>query len=159
MKELKAKIEAILFCSPDGIDSNKLAKLCGIGSAGHVKNIVEDLAEDFKKRESGLEITKVGNSWKLQVIPKHAELVKESAKPELSSAILETLAYIAWKGECTQASVIKARSTKAYNHLIELEAQDFIQKRKSKGSWCISPTKKFFEYFDLNDGEKLKLPQ
>lgn len=159
MKELKAKIEAVLLCTPDGIDSNKLAKICGIGSAGHIKSIVEALAKEYQDRGSGLEIVRVGNSWKLRVCSQHADLVKEAAKPELNSATLETLAFIAWKGSCTQASVIKARSTKAYNHLIELEEQGFIQKKKSRGTFSISPTKKFFEYFDLNDGEKLNLPQ
>ena len=157
MKKLKAKIEAILYCSPDGVDSRKLAKLCEVGSAGHIKSVVKSLAEDYSKRNAGLEITRVGNLWKLQVRPTHSDLVIDAAKPELSSAILETLAFIAWKGGPTQAAVIRARSNKAYNHLIELEEQGFIEKKKFKNTFKIKPTKRFYEYFDLNQGERLKL--
>ena len=157
MKKLKAKIEAILFCSPEGIETRKLAKLCEVGSAGHIKSIVKSLAADYEKRGAGLEIARVGNAWKLKVASPHAELVKEAAKPELGSAILETLAFIAWKGSPTQAAVIRARSNKAYNHLIELEEQGFIQKKTHKNTYKIKPTKRFYEYFDLKNGEKLDL--
>jgi len=158
MKALKPKIEAILFCSPEGVDSRKLAKLCGIGSAGHIKAVVKQLAEDYKKRGAGLEVARVGNAWMLKVASTHAELVKEAAKPELSSAILETLAFIAWRGSPTQAAVIKARSNKAYNHLIELEEQGFVEKKRFKNTYKIKPTKRFYEYFKLESGEKLEVP-
>ncbi len=158
MKKLKSKIEAILFCSPEGVDSRKLAKLCGCGSAGHMKSVVKSLAEDYEKRGSGFEIARVGNAWRLKVASAHAELVKEAAKPELSSAILETLAFIAWKGAPTQAAIIKARSNKAYNHLIELEEQGFVEKKRNKNTYKIKPTKRFYEYFDLKNGEKLEFP-
>jgi len=157
MKKLKAKIEAILYCSPEGIESRKLAKLCEVGSAGHIKSVVKSLAEDYTKRDAGLEIVRVGNVWKIQVKPLHRDLVVDAAKPELSSAILETLAFVAWKGSSTQAAVIRARSNKAYNHLIELEEQGFIEKKKVKNTFKIKPTKRFYEYFDLGQGEKLVL--
>ena len=55
--------------------------------------------------------------------------------------------------------MIKARSNKAYNHLIELEEQSFIEKKKFKNTYKIKPTKKFYEYFQLNEGEKLEMPE
>lgn len=158
MNDVQAKIEAILFCSPEGIGTEKLAKLCGIGSVGHVKEMIRLLSEEYTKKGSGLEITPQGNLWKLKVKSEHSDLVKEAARPELSDSVLETLAYIAWKGEPSQSAVIKARSGRAYNHIIELEERGFIEKHKSKNSSRLKPTKKFYEYFHLQDGEKIELP-
>ena len=159
MKELKSKIEAILYCMPKGIETRKLAKLCGIGSAGHVKITIKALAKDYEARESGLEIIHEGDKWKLAVTPQHAELVRTAAKPELSPAITETLAFIAWKGSPKQSDIIKTRSNKAYDHLVELEERGFISKKKFQNTFRISPTKKFYEYFNLEQGEKLAIEE
>lgn len=159
MNEIKSKVEAILFCSPEGITTEKLAKVCGLGSLGHMKELIKSLAEEYLKRGAGVEITQQGTSWKIQVKNEYAELVKDAARPELSESVLETLAYIAWKGEPSQSSIIKARSNRAYNHLIELEAQGFIEKKKVKNSSYIKPTKKFFDYFQMQEGDRLELPK
>ena len=48
VEELKAKIEAILYCLPDGITTKKLATTLGIGSTGHVKVVLAELKKDYE---------------------------------------------------------------------------------------------------------------
>lgn len=157
MKELKSKIEAILFCSPKGVELAKLAKLCSIGSTGHVKAVLHAMKEDFGKREAGLEIVENNGLWRFKVKDEHLELVTEAAKPEIEKSVLQTLAFIAHKGNARQSEVIKIRSNKAYQHIEELEKLGFVEARKKGTTRVVSPTKKFYEYFQLKEGETIEL--
>ena len=158
MQELKSKIEAILYCTPQGISLDKIARAVGIGSKGHVKNVLNSLKEDFDNRESGVRLIEQDGLWKMAVRDEHVDLVKEAAKPELDKAILETLAYIAHKKRVSQAGVVKVRSNKAYEHIKELEEKGFIESKKNKKTKLLSPTKKFYDYFKLEE-ERLELPE
>ena len=158
MEELKSKIEAILYCTPQGMNLDKIAKAIGIGSKGHVKTVIKSLQEDFDQRESGLRIIEEDGLWKMRIRDEHVDLVKEAAKPELEKAVLETLAYIAHRKKVSQASVVKTRSNKAYEHIKELEEKGFIESKKDKKTKNLSPTKKFYDYFELKE-EKLELPE
>lgn len=155
MDELKSKIEAVLFCCSNGISARKLASLCGIGSAGHVKAMLQSLAEDYNARGAGLEIVETDKLWRMRIAPTHSDLVRESAKPDMDTSVLETLAYIAWKGSIRQSELVKARSNKAYDHISELLKQGFIEKVKRGSTFTVKPSKKFYEYFDVKEGEKL----
>ena len=155
MKELKAKIEAILYCLPNGISIQDLATKCQIGSKGHVKAALESLKEDYEKRGAGLEIVKEDNLWKLKVRSEYLDLVKEIAKPEMETPIMETLAYIAWKGEIKQSSLVRVRGPGVYSHLAELRKKGFIEKRKKGSTYLIRPTKKFYSYFKLDENQNL----
>lgn len=153
MDDLKAKLEAILFCCPSGISARKLATLLGIGSAGHVKAILQSIREDYESRSSGLELVEEDKLWRLGIKPEHGSLVKEAAKPDFDTAILETLAYIAWKGKIKQSKLVKSRSNKAYEHIKELSDRGFIEKSKSRSTYVIKPTKKFYDYFNVKENE------
>lgn len=158
MEELKAKIEAILYCTPQGITLDKIARAVGIGSKGHVKNVLKSLQEDFDKRDSGLRVFEAEGTWRLGIKDEHIDLVRDAARPELDKAVLETLAYIAHKKNVSQASVVKIRSNKAYEHIKELEEKGFIEGKKNKRTKVLSPTKRFYEYFQLEE-ERLELPK
>lgn len=155
MKDVKAKIEAVLFCSQDGIDTKSLAKACGVGAAGHVKTAVKELQEDYDKRGSGLKIVFHDNLWRLVVRDDHLPLVKEAAKPEMPKSVLETLAYIAHKKDIRQSDVIRIRSNKAYEHIKELESRGLIEARKDGSTKRLAPSKKFYDYFELKEDEEL----
>lgn len=156
-KELKSKIEAILFCSPKGVELAKLAKLCGVGAKGHVKAVLNAIKEDFGKREAGVEIIENNGLWKFKVKDEHLDLVKEAARPEIEKAILQTLAFIAHKGNAKQSEIIKIRSNKAYKHIEELQKLGFVEAKKKGTTRVVSPTKKFYNYFDLVEGQELQL--
>ena len=77
MKELKSKIEAILFCMPEGVDTKRLAKLCGIGSAGHVKSVLQEMQKENDKKHKGVFLTNKAGLWFFRVKDEHTNLVKE----------------------------------------------------------------------------------
>ena len=157
MKELKSKIEAVLFCIPEGVDTKKLARVCGIGSAGHVKTALQEMQKEFEEKERGVRLMEKEGTWKFAIPDPHVPLVKEAAKPEIEKAILETLAFIAYKKSAKQSEVVKVRSNKAYNHIKHLEDHGFITAKQKGKTRLLSPTKKFYEYFNLREDEEIKV--
>ena len=157
--ELKAKAEAILYCLPEGINTKRLALVLNIGSVGRVKGLLKELQKDYEGRGTGLKIIQDGDIWKFKIPDEYTELVKEAADPELEMAVLETLAYIAFRKGSRQCDVVRVRSNKAYDHIKQLIAKGFISSEKSGLTKFLKPTKKFYEYFKLKPGEKLKLPE
>jgi segregation and condensation protein B len=154
-KELKSKIEAVLFCMPEGVDTKKLAKLCGMGSTGHVKGVLKEMQEYYDKEHRGVSLVYKDELWRFAVKDAHTSLVKEAAKPEIEKAVLETLAFIAYKKNARQSDVVKTRSNKAYDHIKQLESEGFIEAKKKGKTRMLSPTKKFYDYFSLKEGEDL----
>ena len=97
-----------------------------------------------------------GDFWKFTVqdhfIPMVRKIVTET---ELTKSVLETLAVIAFKYPILQSDMIKLRTNKAYDHLVELEKSGYITRQKHGRTNLIKLTEKFFKYFDLTE-EKLK---
>ena len=54
-----------------------------------------------------------------------------------------------------QSDLIKIRTNKAYDHLVELEKSGYISRQKHSRTNLIKLTEKFFRYFDLTE-ERLK---
>ena len=157
--DLKAKLEAILFCMPEGVSIQVLAHKVNLGFTSTVKNALQDLQQDYVKREAGLHLLDNGDIWKLRIKDEHTAIVKEAAEPEFEKSVLETLAYIAWRGGSRQCDVVRVRSNKSYTHIKTLIEKGYVESSKSGLSKWLQPTKKFYEYFDMKQGEKLKTPQ
>lgn len=155
MENIKSKIEAILYCIPEGVNVRKLASMLGIGSPGYIKNQLQELKDQYEKEERGFQIINEGSDWKFSVKSEYLELVREAAKPELTSSVLETLAYIAQKGEIKQSDLIKKRTNKAYEHIVELKKLGFIDSEKEGRTKILKLTKKFYDYFQMEEGQSL----
>ena len=151
MEEIKAKIEAVLFCNPDGIEISRLSRLVGVGSLGGVRKILEEMKEEYS--EKGINIFEQDKKWKFKIRDEFSEIVKDAAIPEIDRAVLETLAFIAWKKEPTQFEISKFRSNKAYSHINELKKKGFVETKQKGKTKIVILTKKFYEYFKLKEGQ------
>jgi len=157
MDDLKAKIEAILFCLPEGVDLKTLARALSIGSKGHVKGVLQTLKEEYDARGSGLVLIEADGLFKLKVRDEHMDIVKEAAEPEINQGVLETLGYIAHRKSILQSSLVKARGHDVYGHVKELIRLGLITAEKHGVTKRLRPTKKFYEYFQLKAGERLEV--
>jgi len=158
LNELKAKIESILFCIPDGVTVEQLAHKVNLGFTGTVKKAVLELQKEYASRTGLNIICDEKGIWKFKIPDSHITIVKEAAEPEFDRAVIETLAYVAWRGGARQCDVVRVRSNKAYNHIKLLIEKEFIESHKSGLSKWLEPTKKFYEYFKLEPGQKLSVP-
>ncbi|MBS3106558.1 SMC-Scp complex subunit ScpB [Candidatus Woesearchaeota archaeon] len=156
MRDLKKQLEAVLFSVARYISTDELAQLVR-KDPQQVKEALLSLMVDLENDpETSLILLNESDQWKLTIRQEYTHLVRAVVtETELSKSILETLAVIAFKYPIKQADLIKIRTNKAYDHLMELEKQGFIIRQRYGRSRLIKLTDKFFEYFDL-PREKLK---
>jgi segregation and condensation protein B len=152
---VKSKVEAILFSTGHRISLDEISRL----SRSRKEDVLASLKElqrEYDEKQSSLMLVEEGDSWKFTVrdhfIPIVRKIVTET---ELSRTMMETLAVIAFKYPILQSDLIKLRTNKAYDHLVELEKSGYITRQKHGRTNLIKLTEKFFRYFDLTE-EKLK---
>ncbi len=156
-EDLKAKIESILYCIPDGVTIDKLGERLAIIQRGRIKEVLEQMQSEYAGRR-GIQLVSENNMWKFKVPDEHISIIRDVAEPEFDKSVLETLAYIAWRSGSRQCDVVRVRSNKAYNHIKLLIEKGFIESSKAGLSKWLEPTKKFYEYFKLQQGQKLETP-
>jgi len=163
--EEKNTVEALLFASGKYMPQQNIAELCGIDKRKVLK-ILEELKEEYDKRNTALMIVSEADSWKINVREKYLSTVRKIvAETELPRSTLETLAVIAWKSPIFQSEIVRIRGNKCYDHIAELENAGFVTKDKKGRSFVLKTTEKFFEYFDIDKGnlkgilEEAKAPE
>ncbi|MFH0701098.1 MAG: SMC-Scp complex subunit ScpB [Candidatus Woesearchaeota archaeon] len=153
METDEKRVEAVLFAVGKEISSERIAVLCSL-EVPQVEKIIIRLQQDHAQRDHSLQIVKKENGWKLTVRDEYVPLVSSLvSSTELDSAMMATLAVIAWKYPILQSDVIKLRGSGAYDHMHQLESQGYVDKEKFGRSFKLKLTKKFFEYFDLPSAE------
>ncbi|MBI2658095.1 SMC-Scp complex subunit ScpB [Candidatus Woesearchaeota archaeon] len=152
---VKSKVEAILFSTGHRISLDEISKLSR-SLKDDVLNALKELQREYDEKQSSLMLVDEGDFWKFAVrdhfIPMVRKIVTET---ELTKSVLETLAVIAFKYPILQSDLIKLRTNKAYDHLMELEKSGYITRQKHGRTNLIKLTEKFFRYFDLTE-EKLR---
>ncbi|MEK6938940.1 MAG: SMC-Scp complex subunit ScpB [Nanoarchaeota archaeon] len=153
METDEKRVEAVLFAVGKEISSERIAVLCSL-EVPQVEKIIIRLQQDYVQRDHSLQIVKKENGWKLTVKDEFVPLVSSLvSSTELDSAMMATLAVIAWKYPILQSDVIKLRGSGAYDHMHQLESQGYVEKERFGRSFKLKLTKKFFEYFDLPSAE------
>ena len=157
--EIKAKIESVMYCLPDGVTVDALANKLNLGLKADVGKLLGELQKEYETRKGAIRLVQDGKFWKFSIPAEHTSLVLDAALPEFDKSVLETLAYIGWRGGSRQCDVVRVRSNKAYNHIKLLIEKGFIESHKSGLSKWLQPTKKFYEYFNVKANQKLPIPK
>ena len=149
------KIEAALFISGRFLNIQELVVLTYINPI-LLKKSLNDL--DDKYKNSGIELVKRGESWKMDVSQEYAYMVNKLAtgNSEFTKAEQETLAIIAYKQPIKQSVLIKIRGNKAYDHIKKFVELSLINKKKIGHTAELKLNDNFYEYFHLNSEEEIK---
>ena len=145
---LPARLEAILYLKGKPLSLGELAEIAAI-SRDEVELGLITLMADYAHRDTALEIRQEGQRYSLQLRDGLGDLVQDLLPVDLSTAALRTLATIALKKRILQSELVELRGSGAYDHIKELLAQDFIErKRQSDGrSFWLSLSEKFHRTF------------
>ena len=147
---LAAQIEAILYLKGRPIGLNELSDLARAEPQG-VQQALLALSASYAQRDTALEIVEQNGRFGLQLRPALADLGQNMLPVNLSTATLRTLATIALKKRILQSDLVDLRGSGAYDHIKELLAQDFIERRRqSEGrSYWITLSEKFHRTFSV----------
>ena len=150
MLENKNKVEAILYTTGKFLTLEEVSRMCGLGSIGYVKELMEELKNDYSNRNSSLEIIQQGEKYKLNIKKEYLYLTESLlTDTELDRPTQETLAVIAYKNPALQSEIVKIRGNTAYDHIKILKELDFITTEPSGRTRIIKLTNKFYDYFDI----------
>jgi segregation and condensation protein B len=145
----KNKVRAVLFAIGDKIEESEIARLTKLNPE-KVKELLNELKQEYSKDESAFIIIDESPKWKLTVREEYMPIVQKIVPhTELSKSIMESLAVIAWKAPVLQSDIVNIRSTKAYDHIKELLEMGFITKQRHGRSYMIRLAQRFYDYFEL----------
>ncbi len=147
---LASKIEAVLYLKGRPIGLKELAELAR-DEPEQVLAALATLTASYAQRDTALEVVEQSGRYCLQLRPALADLVKNMLPVNLSTATLRTLATIALKKRILQSELVDLRGSGAYDHIKELLAQDFIERRRqSEGrSYWLTLSEKFHRTFSV----------
>jgi segregation and condensation protein B len=161
IKRSLALIEAALYVAGRPLDLKTLASVLKTRSKKKVQRLAETLMEEYKNRETALEILELENKrYVLQLKAEYTPEVRRLAiRPLLSVGPLKTLSYIAYRQPISQAQVIEVRGHHAYDHLKQLEDMNLIAREKVGRSRIIRTTDFFADHFGLSHDPKVMKQQ
>ena len=147
---LTSRIEAILYLKGRPISLSELAELAR-DEQDQVRTAIAMLTTSYAQRDTALEVVEQSGRYCLQLRPALADLVKNMLPVNLSTATLRTLATIALKKRILQSDLVDLRGSGAYDHIKELLAQDFIERRRQSDgrSYWLTLSEKFHRTFSV----------
>ena len=147
---LATRLEAILYLKGRPVSIGELVELSEQDRRS-VEEALMALTAAYAQRESALEVVEQNGRYGLPLRPGLGDLVKDLLPVNLSTATLRTLATIALKKRILQADLVDLRGSGAYDHIKELLAQDFVERRRqSEGrSYWLTLTEKFHRTFSV----------
>lgn len=149
--DYKKIIEAALFVSNKAMSIQDLSESLNIKSISSIKQMLEKLIEEYKNRDSALEIIKINNKYLLTLKQQYFNKVNKLAgSPDISKPSLRILAYISKNEPILQSRLVKLFGASTYAYIKELLEKEFIAANKFKNSKNIKTTTKFKEYFSFN---------
>jgi len=132
---LKNKIESILFVSGSPIDAVKIAKLLNIKKED-VAKAIEELQEEYKQNERGIQIARVGDRFQVVTAPQNSEEVgmflRQEVIGELTKPQLETLTIIAYRGPIVKPELEQIRGVNCTIILRNLMIRGLIEESELK---------------------------
>ncbi len=149
---LEQKIESILFFKNEPVAASELQKLLG-ASKLEIKDAIQKLQDFYKNR--GIVIVTDGESVLFGTHPEMSLFIetirKEELSRELTSAGLETLAIILYRGPISRREIDQIRGVNSYYTLRNLLIRGLVE----KDDRVYKPTIKLLEYLGVAKREEL----
>lgn len=156
--EISARIEAALYSAGRPLTVDELVKASGTNSRDKSLKIISDLMKKTKTVFKALEIDQLEDgTFVFQVKPQYAPIIRKFAnRPMVSGGALKTLSYITYEQPILSRRLVQIRGNQVYSHLKELEQLGFIQYEKVGRLKIFKTSKKFQDYFGIEDVDTLK---
>lgn len=152
LKRDSALLEAALYVAGRPLDLKSLGSIIKTRSKRKVQRLVSILMEEYKNRETALEILELEDKrFVLQLKAEYSPQVQRLAiRPLLSKGPLKTLSYIAYRQPVLQPQVVDVRGHHAYGHLRQLDSMGLISRERVGRTRLLRTTGFFADYFGLS---------
>ncbi len=162
MQELKALIEALLFCATSPIRPEEVAKRLSL-PLEEVNKAFSLLEKETEKGGRGVVLKRVAGGYLFATRPEFRDRIEAffgiNDQPKLTKAALETLAIVAYRQPITLAQINEIRGADSSHAVRKLLEKGFIKvagRKKVPGRPLLyRTTEKFLKVFGLNSLEDL----
>jgi segregation and condensation protein B len=169
MQDLHQHIEAIIFSSETAVSREDISlciqKLTGqIVDEQIIDQILSDIVEKYKPDYFSFELRVIGGGYQFFTKPKYHKtvsiLIGQREKKKLSTAALETLAIIAYRGPVTKSECEQIRGVNCDYSIQKLLEKELIEVAGRVDDAPGKPvlykvTPLFLDYFGINSTEEL----
>jgi segregation and condensation protein B len=157
MNKLKRVVEAILFSSSDPLPAGRISRIANTETS-KVKIVIEDLIEEYRNRDSAIEIFELNKKYIMRVKPEYFSYVERFSESDMDRGTKRTLIVIALNQPILLSKLAKIRGNKCYEHVKKLEDLGLIKSEKKGKSRILKTTRYFSDYYGLKttDPEKIK---
>src|ERR1043166_2651653 len=160
--ERAAVIEALIFVSDEPLSVKTIADVLKADKTV-VSETVAALAEEFNRRNGGLQLREVAGGWQFATRPEYHEHVRKFLKTrpsaKLSIASLETLAVIAYRQPVTVPEILEIRGVQSPSAIKTLLEKKLIVAKGRKETvgrpMMYGTSKEFLMQFGLKDLSEL----
>ena len=130
LNKAKGIIESILFAAGREVKTKEIISALEIGKE-EIITIIEDLIEDYKIENRGMEIIKVDDGYQMCSKKEYSSyiypIIDKRSKPNLSNAALETLSIIAYNPKITRAEIETIRGVGSDGTIYKLLDYELIE--------------------------------
>ena len=123
-------IEAMLFAAGREVSVKEITNVIELG-AEDIDRIIMNMKSEYEARNSGLEIIKVNDSYQICTRKDYYEyiypLFDNRAKPNISTAALETLSIIAYNPKITRSEIDAIRGVNSDGTIYKLLEYELIE--------------------------------
>lgn len=155
-EEVKFRVEAILFSYGDWISVSELMDSLGIDSEILVRNAMEELVPKFAKGFSFL-IEEEGGKYRMTLHSEYDQVVTSLISgTEIPRNVLKVLSVIAYEQPITKTRLSEILGKYVKNEVDYLYKAKFISYEKKGNGKYYKVTKKFFDYFKLDEDVDFK---
>ena len=161
-KELLGAVEAILFAMGESVSLSKISSAIGKDET-EAKRLLEELKKQYQKKERGIQLIELEDSYQLCTKPElydyMIQVAKQPKKHVLTDVLLETLAIVAYKQPVTKIEIEKIRGVKsdhAVNKLVEYDLVCEVGRLDAPGKPLLfGTTEEFLRRFGVQSVEEL----
>jgi segregation and condensation protein B len=137
MDNLKNQIEALLFLSNKPLDIKKITELTERKKT-EIETVLAILVDDYNKRDSGIGIMCLNDSYQMVTDKRYAQVVEKFLKQELTGEMtrpqLEALTIVAYRQPITKMELEQIRGVNCSLILRNLEMRGLIEKKHDKNT-------------------------
>ncbi|MCK5452234.1 MAG: SMC-Scp complex subunit ScpB [Candidatus Aenigmarchaeota archaeon] len=154
MDDKKRLIEAALFVAAKPLSLADLYQVLKIPKS-RIKKIIDEMKGHYDGH--GVRIVEADGLYEMKIDQGFEGHVSHLAPhKDFPKAVLQTLSLIAYKNPVKQSNIVEVRGNRAYDHLRELEAKSFIRREESGHTNIVHITRKFLDYFGLENADELR---
>ena len=149
----KLLVEGVLFSAGHAMQVVEIEQATGLARKD-VLRALRRLASEYRRRNTTIEVAKVGGRWTMQLKEEVTPQARAVAPPEVPGRLLKTLALIAYHQPVRQSELMEMVGPRVYEQVKELADMGLVIAAPKGSTKVLTTTQRFLEYFGIANARR-----